>query len=73
MRTCVALNEAVQPASHSFPMDTSELWVRPHIIWASRAAGGSWVRASVQSVFMEVRKAPFGRPTIMGVFCVPVV
>ena len=44
--TSCLLNVASHPESQNFPMDSSELWVRPGMIWALRACSGNWERAS---------------------------
>ena len=35
------VNVATQPESHNLPMEISELWVRPGMIWASLDGVGS--------------------------------
>jgi hypothetical protein len=67
--TFVMLNVASHPASHSFPMDTRKLCVRPGMRWAFRASCASCGRFNVQSFVLDCSVAPLGRPTVM-VSCV---
>jgi hypothetical protein len=65
MTTVVRSKVALQPASHSVPMDTSELCVMPGIRCAFLASYWSRGRFKVQLVLLDCRVAPFGRPTII--------
>jgi hypothetical protein len=69
--TCVLLKVASQPASHSFPMDISELCVRPGMMWAVRASCGSWGRFNLQSFVLDCSVSLSGRPTVMVFWVVP--
>jgi hypothetical protein len=71
MTTVVRSNVALHPASHSVPMDTSELCVRPGIRCAFRASYGSWGMFNVQLVGLDWRVVPFGRPTVILSCVVP--
>jgi hypothetical protein len=67
--TCDLLQVASQPASHSVPMEISELCVRLGMMWAACASCGSWGRFNVQLFVLDWMVSPFGRPMVM-VFCV---
>jgi hypothetical protein len=62
MMTWCSSNVALHPASQIFLMDTSELCVRPGMIWASLVTSGSWGSANVH---VE------GNQTMMGGLAVP--
>ena len=71
MVTVWVSNVAMHPALHSFPMDMSELCVRPGKMCASNAALGNCGRASVHLVLVDCRQVPFGSPTMMGILVDP--
>jgi hypothetical protein len=71
MTTVVRSKVALQPASHSVPMDTSELCVRPGIKCVSHTSYGSWGMFKVQLVLLDWRVVPFGRPTVILSCVVP--
>jgi hypothetical protein len=70
MVTWWVLKVAVHPASHSLPIDMSELCVRSGKMCASLAALGNCGRSRVQAVLLDRRNAPFGNPTVMVVLVV---
>jgi hypothetical protein len=65
MTTVVLSKVALHPASHSVPMDTSELCVRPGMMCALRASLGSCGMSSVHWSGLDCRVAPLGRPTVI--------
>jgi hypothetical protein len=71
MTTVVRSKVALQPASHSVPMDTSEMCVRPCIRCAFRASYGNWGMFNVQLVVLDWRVAQFGMSTVILACVVP--
>jgi hypothetical protein len=71
MMTVVRSKVALQPASHSVPMNTSELCVRPGIRCAFRVSYGSCGMFNVQFVGLDWRVVPFGRPAAILSCVVP--
>jgi hypothetical protein len=68
------LNLASHPASHSLPIDRSELCTRPGTMCASLAVrGSSCGRLNWHASVVDYSMSPFGNPTVMvGLVLLPV-
>ena len=60
-----ALNSSFHPASHSLPIETSELFVRLGMMWPSNAYSGK-AGKYIRHGLLDFMVFPFWNPTWMG-------